>query len=234
MALPALASPEFMTEIPSTKQQIKFRPFLVREEKILYMALEGQDAKEIQNAIMTILSNCILDAVDVSKLTTFDIEYLFLQLRGKSVGEKVELMLSHSDEDNECKHRTKLEVDLDSIKIEGEISDGKLMLDDNIGVKVRYPYIEDTGKLANSQSQSDAFNAIALFIEYVYDKENVYNDFTKEEMIEWLEQLNQNQFKMIADHFQNMPKLAHTVECTCPECKQKDSIKLEGLQSFFT
>ena len=110
MALPALASPEFMTEIPSTKQQIKFRPFLVREEKILYMALEGQDAKEIQNAIMTILSNCILDTVDVSKLTTFDIEYLFLQLRGKSVGEKVELMLSHSDENNECKHRTKIEV----------------------------------------------------------------------------------------------------------------------------
>ena len=86
MALPALASPEFMTEIPSTKQQIKFRPFLVKEEKILYMALEGQDTKEIENAIVTILSNCILDTVDIHKLTLFDIEYLFLQLRGKSVG----------------------------------------------------------------------------------------------------------------------------------------------------
>ena len=110
MALPALASPEFMTEIPSTKQQIKFRPFLVREEKILYMALEGQDTKEIENAIVTILSNCILDTVDINKLTLFDIEYLFLQLRGKSVGEKVELMLSHSDENNECQHLSLIHI----------------------------------------------------------------------------------------------------------------------------
>ena len=232
MALPALASPEFMTEIPSTKQQIKFRPFLVREEKILYMALEGQDTKEIENAIVTILSNCILDTVDIDKLTLFDIEYLFLQLRGKSVGEKVELMLSHSDENNECKHKTKLEVDLDSIKIQGEVSDGKLMLDDKIGVKVRYPYINDASLVG--KNESDVFSTMSIFVEYVFDKDNVYNDFSKEEMNEWLESLSQTQFRKLIEFFENVPKLAHTVEWTCPECKQKDSIKLEGLQSFFT
>jgi hypothetical protein len=232
MALPALASPEFMTEIPSTKQQIKFRPFLVREEKILYMALEGQDTKEIENAIVTILSNCILDTVDIDKLTLFDIEYLFLQLRGKSVGEKVELMLSHSDENNECKHRTKLEVDLDSIKIQGEVSDGKLMLDDKIGVKVRYPYINDASLVG--KNESDVFSTMSIFVEYVFDKDNVYNDFSKEEMNEWLESLSQTQFRKLIEFFENVPKLAHDVEWTCPECKQKDSIKLEGLQSFFT
>lgn len=232
MALPALASPEFMTEIPSTKQQIKFRPFLVKEEKILYMALEGQDTKEIENAIVTILSNCILDTVDIHKLTLFDIEYLFLQLRGKSVGEKVELMLSHSDENNECQHKTKLEVDLDSIKIQGEVSDGKLMLDDKIGVKVRYPYINDASLV--DKNESDVFSTLSIFVEYVFDKDNVYNDFSKEEMNEWLESLSQTQFRKLIEFFENVPKLAHTVEWTCPECKQKDSIKLEGLQSFFT
>lgn len=232
MALPALASPEFMTEIPSTKQQIKFRPFLVREEKILYMALEGQDTKEIENAIVTILSNCILDTVDINKLTLFDIEYLFLQLRGKSVGEKVELMLSHSDENNECQHKTKLEVDLDSIKIQGEVSDGKLMLDDKIGVKVRYPYINDASLVG--KNESDVFSTLSIFVEYVFDKDNVYNDFSKEEMNEWLESLSQTQFRKLIEFFENVPKLAHDVEWTCPECKQKDSIKLEGLQSFFT
>jgi len=232
MALPALASPEFMTEIPSTKQQIKFRPFLVREEKILYMALEGQDTKEIENAIVTILSNCILDTVDIDKLTLFDIEYLFLQLRGKSVGEKVELMLSHSDENNECQHKTKLEVDLDSIKIQGEVSDGKLMLDDKIGVKVRYPYINDASLVG--KNESDVFSTMSIFVEYVFDKDNVYNDFSKEEMNEWLESLSQTQFRKLIEFFENVPKLAHDVEWTCPECKQKDSIKLEGLQSFFT
>ena len=232
MALPALASPEIMTEIPSTKQQIKFRPFLVREEKILYMALEGQDTKEIENAIVTILSNCILDTVDIDKLTLFDIEYLFLQLRGKSVGEKVELMLSHSDENNECQHKTKLEVDLDSIKIQGEVSDGKLMLDDKIGVKVRYPYINDASLVG--KNESDVFSTMSIFVEYVFDKDNVYNDFSKEEMNEWLESLSQTQFRKLIEFFENVPKLAHDVEWTCPECKQKDSIKLEGLQSFFT
>jgi len=232
MTLPALASPEFMTEIPSTKQQIKFRPFLVREEKILYMALEGQDTKEIENAIVTILSNCILDTVDIDKLTLFDIEYLFLQLRGKSVGEKVELMLSHSDENNECQHKTKLEVDLDSIKIQGEVSDGKLMLDDKIGVKVRYPYINDASLVG--KNESDVFSTLSIFVEYVFDKDNVYNDFSKEEMNEWLESLSQTQFRKLIEFFENVPKLTHDVEWTCPECKQKDSIKLEGLQSFFT
>ena len=118
MALPALSSPEFMTEIPSTKQKIKFRPFLVKEEKILYMALEGQDPIEITNAIQNTLESCILtEGIDVAKLATFDIEHLFLQLRGKSVGEEVEIVLRHKEGD--CKESVNLSINLDEIKVKG-------------------------------------------------------------------------------------------------------------------
>ena len=232
MALPVLASPEFMTEIPSTKQKIKFRPFLVKEEKILYMALEGNDEKEIQNAIVTILSNCIIDEdVDVLRLTTFDIEFLFLQLRGKSVGEKVELLMSHSE--GKCEHKTQVEINLDDIKIVGEISDGKIMLDDSIGVKMRYPYMHDVEKLSGDDTMS-LFNSLAPLIEFVYDKENVYNDFSHDEMVTWLEQLSQSQFKVLTDFLSNMPKLSHEVKWKCSKCGETDSMVLEGLQSFFT
>jgi len=232
MALPALSSPEFITEIPSTKQKIKFRPFLVREEKILYMALEGGDPKEIQNATIKVLNDCILTPnVDASKLATFDVEYLFLQLRGKSVGESVDVVLRHTD--SECKETVNVSISLDDIKVVGEISDGKLMLTDNIGIKMKYPVAGDINKLQVEEGMN-VFNSIAHMIDYIYDKETVYNDYSKEEIAEWLEQLNQKQFTLITEFMNNMPKLSHTVEWTCNVCGEKETIKLEGLQSFFT
>ncbi len=232
MALPALSSPEFITEIPSTKQKIKFRPFLVREEKILYMALEGGDPKEIQNATIKVLNDCILTPnIDASKLATFDVEYLFLQLRGKSVGESVDVVLRHTD--SECKETVNVSISLDDIKVVGEISDGKLMLTDNIGIKMKYPVAGDINKLQVEEGMN-VFNSIAHMIDYIYDKETVYNDYSKEEIAEWLEQLNQKQFTLITEFMNNMPKLSHTVEWTCNVCGEKETIKLEGLQSFFT
>ena len=231
MALPSLSSPEFITEIPSTKAKIKFRPFLVREEKILYMALEGGDATEIQNATVKVLNDCILTPdVDVSNLATFDVEHLFLQLRGKSVGENIDIVLRHQDSD--CKETVNVSINLDDIKVTGEISDGKIMLTDDIGIKMKYPRAGDITKLQTSEI--NIFNSIAYLVDFIYDKDNVYNDYSIEEIAEWLEQLNQKQFQLITDFMNNMPKLSHTVEWTCNVCGEKETIVLEGLQSFFT
>ena len=232
MALTALSSPEFITEIPSTKQKIKFRPFLVREEKILYMALEGQDAVEIQNATIKVLNDCILTPnVNVGDLPTFDVEYLFLQLRGKSVGETVEVILRHKE--SQCKESVTLSINLDDIKVQGEISDGKIMLTDTIGIAMKYPRAGDLNKL-QVQEGVNIFHSIAHMVDFIYDKENVYNDYSVDEIAEWLEQLNQKQFSLITDFMNNMPKLSHTVEWTCNACGEKETILLEGLQSFFT
>ena len=233
MALPALSSPEFITEIPSTKQKIKFRPFLVREEKILYMALEGKDNTEILNAVITVLTNCILTPnIDISKLATFDIEYLFLQLRGKSVGESIEIILRHTD--SECKESVNVAVNLDDIKVQGEISDGKMMLTDDVGIKLKYPHAEDLTRIERVAEGRNVFDSIAYIVDYIYDKETVYNDYSIEEISEWLEQLNQEQFNKIINFMNNMPRLSHTIEWTCNACGEKETIVLEGLQSFFT
>jgi hypothetical protein len=237
MSLPQLVSPEFTMEIPSTKQKIKFRPFLVKEEKILLMAMESGDQSDVSRTVEQILNNCILDDIDISKLATFDIEYLFLQLRGKSVGEVIELQLKHTKKDSECKHITQFNLNLDDIKVKGDISDGKIMLDDKIGVKVNYPTYKTIADLSKRQVDDQtemAFKTIAMMVEYVYDKENVYSDFTEDEMEDWINQLNQKQFEKITSFVQDAPKLKQDIEWTCNKCGEKDKITLEGLQSFFT
>ena len=234
MSLPQLVSPEFTTEIPSTKQKIKFRPFLVKEEKILLMASEGNDPAEMQRAVKSILSNCILTKIDVSNLATFDLEYLFLKLRGKSVGEEIELLMKHSSI-SECKHQTTVKMNLDDIKIVGKVSDGKIMLDDKIGVKLKYPTFDEVAKMSENQSNTEIiYKTMAMLIEYVYTEEEVYNDFTDEEMEEWITKLNQKQFAKITDFLADMPKLSQKVEWTCSKCEEKDTVVLEGLQAFFT
>lgn len=231
MALPSIATPEFQTVIPSTKETIAYRPFLVKEEKILLMAMEGGDEKEITNAVIKILGNCILSDVDVNKLATFDVEFLFLKLRGKSVGEVITLRVGHRD--SECTHQQEVSLNIDDIEVQGEISDGKIMLTDDVGVKMKYPKLEQVNgmKLDNAD---DMFKMIVSCVDFIFDAENVYNEFTEQEIMDWLETLNQKQFKSISDFFEGMPKLSTTVEWTCKECGEKDSIIVEGLQSFFT
>ena len=230
MGLPSIATPQFSTKIPSTGQEIEYRPFLVKEEKILLMALEGGDQKEIARATQNIIESCVITDIDVNKLATFDVEHLFLKLRGKSVGELVELKIGHSD--GECEHKTEVQINLDDIEVTGDISDGKIMLDDDIGVKMRYPGIADVSQL-DEQNIEAMFDVINNCIEYVYDKDNVYNDFSKKEIKDWTETLSQKQFEKLTEFFQNIPKLSYKVEWTCSKCGEKDSITLEGLQSFF-
>jgi len=233
MALPSLSAPEFLTKVPSTGEEIKYRPFLVKEEKILLMALEGNDQGEITNAIMKILGNCILSDIDLKKLATFDVEYLFLKLRGKSVGEVVELKIGHSDPESACQHRTEIEINIDDIAVVGDKPNDKIQLDDSIGVKVRFAGMDDISSV-DTNSSSDLFKLITNCVEYVYDEENVYGEFSKQEMEKWLEQLSSEQFAKITDFFNNAPKLQHVVKWKCPECGKEDEITLEGLAAFFT
>ena len=175
----------------------------------------------------------LLDKVDVASLAVFDLEYLFLQLRGKSVGEEIELQMKHTS-GNECKHVTPVKLNIDDIKVQGKVSDGKIMIDENIGVKLNYPSFETVMRLSKSDNNTDTlFNTIAYLIDYVYDKDEVYNEFTEDEMVDWISKLNQKQFQKITGFMEDMPKLKQKIEWTCPKCNQKDSIELEGLQSFF-
>jgi len=233
MALPSLSAPEFITAVPSTGEEIKYRPFLVKEEKILLMALEGNDQDEITNAIMKILGNCILSDVDLNKLATFDVEYLFLKLRGKSVGEVIELKVGHSNPDNPCTHRTEVSINIDDIEVIGDKPNDKIQLDETVGIKVRFAGMKDL-KGVDSDSSTDLFKLITRCIEYVYDEENVYGDFTAKEMEQWLEQLSSEQFAKVTDFFNTSPKLQHTVKWKCPECGEEDELTLEGLAAFFT
>lgn len=232
MNLPQLTSPEFVTKLPSTGKEITYRPFLVREEKILLIALEGGDEKEISRAIFNILSACIISDIKIDELATFDVEFLFLKLRGKSVGEVIELKLQHSDPDSACKHRTEVAVNLDDINVVGVVGDGKIQINDELGIKLRYAGINDVDKI-DSNSSEQLYSLVVQCVEYIYDTEEVYEDFTKKEMSDWLEQLNSAQFKKITDFFESAPKLSHTIEWKCPECGEKDTIVLEGMQSFF-
>lgn len=230
MALPSISTPEFVTNIPSTGEKIKFRPFLVKEEKVLLMALEGNDQEEITRAILNILDSCILDDVDVGKLSTFDVEFLFLNLRGKSVGEVIEVKLGHIEGD--CKALTDASIPIDAIGIVNEISDGKIMLTEDVGVKMRYPTVQDVAKL-DMRNSDDTFGLIAQCIEYIYDKENVYNEFTQQEIIDWVGNLNQAQFKNIASFFEEMPKLSYDLKWKCDACGESETRTIEGLQGFF-
>lgn len=231
MALPSISTPEFKTKIPSTGQEITYRPFLVKEEKILLMALEGNDQKEIENAIKKILTNCILDDIDVDKLAMFDMEYLFLQLRGKSVGEVIELSVVHPDA--EIQHRTDVTINIDDIKLSNMNQEKKIMLTDNVGVMMKYPTMKEAMSVTGEGTEA-IFDILSHSVDYVFDADSVYNEFTQEEIVEWISTLNQSQFQKILNFFENMPKLSHEITWYCEKNKKEFSLKLEGIQSFFT
>ena len=235
MALPKIATPEFETVIPSTKETITFRPFLVKEEKILYMALEGGETNEIYGSVKKILENCILSDCDIKKLSAFDVEYLFLQLRGKSVGEVISLKLKHQQEDSACEHAEEIEIDIDNDKMKEDPKHNKIVqLDENLGIQFRYPTMQDVmtaGTIGNNLKAT--FDMIADCVDNVFDTDNVYEDFTKEEIKEFIENLSKTQFEKASYFFESMPKLEHDLEWTCSKCEKKEKITLEGLQSFF-
>ena len=237
MPLPKIATPTYELVLPSSGRKIKYRPFLVKEEKILIIALESQDQKQIANAIKSILSACILTrGTKVDKLSTFDIEYLFLNVRGKSVGEQIEAMVTCPDDG---KTQVPMSINIDSIKVE-KSDDHKtdIKLDDTYTLRMRYPSLNEfikTNFTATDMKVDDTFELIASCIDQVYSEEESWtqNDCTKKELTEFLEQLNSSQFKEIEQFFDTMPKLSHKVKVTNPNTKVESEIVLEGLQNFF-
>ena len=237
MPLPKIVTPEFSTTLPSTGEEIFFRPFLVKEEKVLLMAQEGKDPTEIQRAVINILEECIKTPLKVDTLPLFDIEYLFLQLRSKSVGEVIEVNLLHN-EDPECGHPNKVAIAIKEIDVikPTEHSD-IIMVDDatGIGLKMKYPSLSMYRTIDfKSESYAQVFDVIIESIESVFDKEQVYQDFTKPEIEKFVEDLDQKHLKKFMDFFNSMPKLEHTVKYKCEKCGKDVETKLTGLMDFFT
>ena len=236
MALPKLAVPKFKVNLPSNNKEVFFRPFLVKEEKTLLMALEGGDENEITEAVVNIIDSCLDYDGDVRELPFFDIEYIFTQLRARSVNNIIELNLKHASS-NECDNVTKYNLNLENVKVEfPEGFTNRIDLTDDIGIKMKYPSIKSVNSVnenIRSSKIDNVFHSIAANIECVYDKENVYEDFSQEEMVDYLGQLNKDQFFQIVSFFEKMPTVSCDIKYTCPACEKEEFIPMRGLQSFF-
>ena len=237
MPLPKIATPTYELVLPSSNRKIKYRPFLVKEEKILIIALESQDQKQIANAVKSILASCILTkGTKVDKLSTFDIEYLFLNVRGKSVGEQIEVMVTCPDDG---KTQVPMSINIDSIKVQKNSEHNPdIKLDDTYTLKMRYPSLNEfikTNFSAEDIKVDDTFDLIASCVDQVYSEEESWTqeECTKKELNDFIESLNTSQFKEIENFFETMPKLSHTIKVKNPNTNVESEIKLEGLQSFF-
>jgi len=243
MPLPKINTPTYDLTLPSTGKKIKYRPFLVREEKILIMALETEDMAQITNAVIEILDECILTkGISVTKLATFDIEYLFLNVRSKSVGETVEVNVTCPDDE---KTSVQMEINIDSIKVQKVRGHKNIIkLDDQYSMKLKYPsmteFIESNFESGNDGGEgSDIDKSLSMItscIEMIYDNEESWDasDSSQQELEEFIEQLNSKQFKAIEKFFETMPKLSHKVKVTNPKTGVESQVVLEGLASFFT
>ena len=235
MALPKVNTPTYELVVPSTDEKVKFRPFLVKEEKILLIAMEAQEQSGILNAVKDIVKSCTFDKFDVRKAPIFDIEYIFLNIRAKSVGEVSTVNLRCPD-DNETFVQT--EIDLTTVNV--QITEGhtnKIELTDEMGMILQYPTLDSFTDSTTVINASNMLDVIASCVAQIYDKkgEDVYDakDSTKQEIVDFLESLNSKQFLEIQKFFDTMPKLTHTVNIENPETKVKSDITLTGLNDFF-
>jgi len=238
MPLPKIATPTYELELPSSGQLIKYRPFLVKEEKLLVLALESEDTKQITNAIKTVIKNCIeTKNVKVETLPTFDIEYLFLNIRAKSVGEEIEVNIVCPDDEETT---VPVKIDVDDIKVEKNSEhDKKIKVDDSIMMEMKYPsldqFIKNNFDFAQQNSVDQSFDLIASCIDKIYTEEEVWAtaDLSKKELVDFLEQMNSFQFKQIEKFFETMPKLSHKINVKNPNTEVESEVVLEGLSSFF-
>ena len=238
MPLPKIATPTYELELPSTGKNIQYRPFLVKEEKVLVIALESEDNKQITTAIKAVLKSCILTkGLKVENLPTFDIEYLFLNIRGKSVGEELEVNIICPDDG---KTEVPVTIYLDDIQVQkDENHTNKIKVDSSIMMEMKYPsldqFIKNNFDFNDKNAMDQSFDLIATCIDKIYTEDEVWAtaDCTKKEVKDFLEQMNSNQFKEIEKFFETMPKLSHTISVTNPKTKVKSDVVLEGLASFF-
>jgi hypothetical protein len=240
MALPKLDIPTYEIELPISKKKIKFRPFLVKEQRNLLMALESNETSTVQQNIRDILNNCTLtENVNIDKLPIIDIEYYFVNLRAKSVGEVVEARYRCNNivNDTECNNVMETNINLQDIKVTQEKTiSPEIQITPKLTIKLKYP---EFGMVKNSLQYDDintiTFNMIASSIEYIYDGEQFYygHETSPQEMLEFVESLNAEQFKKIEEFFENLPKLKENVKITCSKCGFHHTIEVEGLENFF-
>jgi hypothetical protein len=233
MALPKLKTNEYTLTVPSTQEEVKFRPFLVREQKILMIAEESNDEKQIAASMARLVSDCTFQSVDATTSPMFDIEYIFLQIRAKSVGEKIEIDITCPD-DNET--RTKIEIDLNEINIQMSLEHSKsIKLTDDIVLNFRYPMMKDFENLNNDAGEFEqTMNMIYNCIESVQSGDELIQriDMTYDEIVEFIDSFNTAQLESVVNFFQTMPKLRHVVDVVNPKTKKKSELLLEGLESF--
>ena len=240
MALPKLNVPVYETILPSTEKVIKYRPFLVREEKILLTAMEDGDEKIITNAVKQILKNCIQGELNIDELPTFDIEFLFLRLRAKSVGEKITVGLKPypcvQNDGGLCKFSTEVEINLEEVKVKkDENHTSKIMIDDTIGIMMGYPDISVLNTAKDKSETEAGMDVIKKCISMIFTAEETHEkgSFTDSDLDEFIDSLNSEQFEKIKQFFDTIPKLSHTVKYTCKTCGEEKETTIEGLNSFF-
>jgi hypothetical protein len=238
MPLPKIATPSYDLKLPSTGETIRYRPFLVKEEKLLVIALESEDTKQITTAIKTVIKNCVeTKGIKVESLPTFDIEYLFLNIRAKSVGEEIEVNVICPD-DEETSVEIKINVDDIGVQRNPDHTN-KIKLDDNLMMEMKYPsldqFIKNNFDLSANNAMDQSFELIASCVDKIYNEDEVWvaADVTKKELMEFLDQMNTTQFKQIEKFFETMPKLSHTIKVVNPKTNVESEVVLEGLSSFF-
>jgi hypothetical protein len=238
MPLPTISVPSYSLEIPSIKKQINYRPFLVKEEKVLIIAMESEDPKQIANAVKTVISNCILTkGIKVENLATFDIEYLFLNVRGKSVGESVDVLITCPDDGTT---KVPVSINLDEIKIKENVNHSRdIKLGDNLILRMKYPSLKEFVKTNFTTginiTVDETFDLITSCIEQVYSEDESWDasECTKKELVEFVERLTPKEFKQIEKFFESMPKLSHVIKIHNPNTGVESEVLLEGLTSFF-
>ena len=238
MPLPPISTPPYELTLPSSNRKIKYRPFLVKEEKILILAMESQDTKQIARSVKDVIAKCILSrGIKVEKLSTFDIEYLFLNIRGKSVGEQIEVMVTCPDDG---KTQVPMSINIDSIQIHKDKKHSTdITLDDTYTLRMKYPslneFIKNNFGSVENMGVDDTFDLIASCIDQVYSDEESWtsDECTKKELSDFVESLNSSQFKLVENFFLTMPKLSHKIKVTNPNTKVESDVTIEGLQSFF-
>ena len=231
MALPQLNTPTYELEVPSTGLKISYRPFLIKEQKVLMIAQEQGGERALLKAVGNIIKDCTMGTIENPEdLPTFDMEYLFLKIRGKSVGDKVELNLLCPDDE---KTRVLTEIDLNEIKIEKGESTNTIQLSDEIGITMKYPTVKDLINFGNEKSTVKmTFDIVQSCTVNIFDANDVYEDFSRKELQDFFDQLNTEQFDKIQKFFDEMPKLRHTIKVKNPNTGVESDIVLEGLQSF--
>jgi hypothetical protein len=236
MALPVLNTPKFELTLPSTKKKYKYRPFLAKEEKVLLIAMEGGDDKEIVNAIKDIISVCV-EKIDVESLPLFDIEYVFLKLREKSIGDTIIFYVKHQDPTSECKHRQEVKINLSDVNVYfDEEHTNKIQLDSKIGLVLKYPTMSLAEEIESMDTDNvdSVFNMIKKSIDYVYDAENTYTDFTPKELDDFIGSWSHTQLEAVNKFFETMPMLKYDIVWKCEKCGKEETVSIEGISNFFT